>query len=154
MRRGFTILEVLVALTVFVGSAVLLGSTYLNVLNGYAQIDSQGDYLDDVKYARAMLLAETDFDAVEKGMDFETVNGRRVSWKASIESTEMADLFTVNFECQIDGMDLKNSVRINETFRLLRPTWSKPDERDKLRAATRTRIEQLQNNQANQSKNP
>jgi len=154
MRRGFTILEVLISLAIFVGAALLLGGTYLNIINGYAQIENQGDYKNEVKFARAVLLAEPDFDTAEKGGDFEATQGRRVSWKATIEPTDTADLFSVNFECQVDASELKQPVHINETFRLLRPTWSKPDERDKLRAAARTRILQLQANQANQSKSP
>jgi len=152
LRRGFTVLEVLIALAIFAGAAMMLGATYLNVLNGYAQIDTQGDYQNDLKFARAMLLVESDRDAVEKGGDFESSNGRRVNWKATVEPTDIADLFTVNFECQIEATDPKKTVQLKDSFRLLRPTWSKPDERDKLRAAVRSRIQQLQNDQANQAK--
>lgn len=144
MRRGFTIIEVLITLAIFVGAAMLLGATYLNVLNGYAQIEAQGDYQSDVKFARAILMAEPDFDTAEKGGDFEGSQGRRISWKATIAPTETADLFSVTFECQIDSAELKQPVHIAQTFRLLRPTWSKPDERDKLRSAARTRIQELQ----------
>jgi prepilin-type N-terminal cleavage/methylation domain-containing protein len=62
MRRGFTILEVLVALAIFAGSAVLLGATYLNILNGYAFIEHQGEYLNELKFARSILLAEPDLE--------------------------------------------------------------------------------------------
>jgi general secretion pathway protein I len=71
-----------------------------------------------------------------------------VSWKATIDPTETADLFTVTFECEINAPDLKQPVHTTEMFRVLRPTWSKVDERDKLRAAARTRILQLQTKQS------
>lgn len=144
MRRGFTILEVLVALAIFAGSAVLLSATYLNVLNGYAFIEKQDKYLNELRFARSVLLAEPDLETAEKGGDFEATKGLRVSWKATIDSTETADLFSVTFDCEINGPDLKQPVRATETFRVLRPTWSKVDERDKLRSAARTRILQLQ----------
>jgi general secretion pathway protein I len=148
MRRGFTILEVLVALAIFAGSAVLLGATYLNILNGYAFIEHQSDYLNELKFARSVLLAEPDLETAEKGGDFEEPKGLHVSWKATIDPTETADLFTVNFECEINGTDLKQPTRKSEIFWVLRPTWSKVDERDKLRAAARTRILQLQTKQS------
>jgi general secretion pathway protein I len=144
MRRGFTILEVLVALAIFAGSAVLLSATYLNVLNGYAFIEKQDKYLNELRFARSVLLAEPDLETAEKGGDFEATKGLRVSWKATIDSTETADLFSVTFDCEINGPDLKQPVRATETFRVLRPTWSKVDERDKLRSAARARILQLQ----------
>ena len=55
MRRGFTILEVLVALAIFAGAAVMLSATYLNILNGYALIEHESDNQNEIKFARAML---------------------------------------------------------------------------------------------------
>ena len=147
MRRGFTILEVLVALAIFAGAAVMLSATYLNVLNGYAVLEHEGDYQNEIKFARATLLAEPDLDTAVKGGEFEATNGRHVNWKASVDPTETADLFTVTFECEINGNEMKHPLHTTDTFRLLRPTWSKVDERDKLRTATRTRILQLQTKQ-------
>jgi general secretion pathway protein I len=147
-QRGFTVLEVLIALAVFVGAAAVLGATYLNIMNGYAQIEAEGDYKTDVKFARAALLAEPDLETAEKGADFESVASRHVTWKATIAPTETTDLFAITFECEINAPDLKEPLRETEHFRLLRPTWSKPEDRDKLRSEARTRIQQLQTKQA------
>lgn len=147
MRRGFTVLEVLIALMIFIGAAVVLGATYLGIMNSYAQLEVDGDYKNDVKFARAALLAEPDFDTAEKGGDFDATDGRHVSWKATIEPTNTADLFSVTFECEVNAAELKEPIHITEAFRLLRPTWSKPEDRDKLRSDARTRIQQLQTNQ-------
>jgi len=144
MRRGFTIIEVLIALAIFSGAAVMLSATYLNVLNGYALIEHEGDYQNEIKFARATLLSEADLDTVEKGGEFEATNGRHVNWKATVEPTQTADLFTVTFECEINAAEMKKPMHTTDTFRLLRPTWSKADERDKLRSAARTRILELQ----------
>jgi len=122
----------------------MLSATYLNILNGYALIEHESDNQNEIKFARAMLLVEPDLDTVEKGGDFEAANGRRVSWKATVEPTETADLFTVTFECEISAAEMKQTLHTTDTFRVLRPTWSKVDERDKLRSAARTRILELQ----------
>ena len=144
MRRGFTILEVLVAVAIFAGAAVMLSGTYLNILNGYAMIEHESDYQNEVKFARAALLVEPDLEKAEKGGEFEATKGRHVNWKATIEPTKTADVFTVKFECEINGPDQKQPIHTTDSFRVLRPTWSKADERDKLRAAARTRIMELQ----------
>lgn len=141
-------MEVLIALAIFLGAAVILGASYLGILTAYAQIEHENDYRNEIKFARTTLMAEPDFDTAEKGGDFESADGRRVSWKATIEPTNTADLFTVNFECEINGAELKQPMRTTQSFRLLRPTWSKGEDRDKLRADARTRIQQLQQNQS------
>lgn len=141
--RAFTVMEVMVAIALFAVAAVILGGSYMNVLNAYAAVERKGDYDQDVKFARAALLAEADRDTVEKGGDFETTEGRRVVWKAVLEPTEMPDLFTVAFECEINSTQMKEPVVLHETFRVLRPSWSKSDERDVLRGKVRERIEKI-----------
>ncbi len=143
-RKGFTVIEVMVAMAIFFLAVVILASSYLDVLNAYAKIENDTDFSNDLRFARATLMAEPDLETAEKGAEFETTNGHRVAWKATIEGTNVADLFDVTFECEVDSAEQKEPLRLTEKFRLLRPTWSKPEDRDKLRADARTRIQQLQ----------
>ncbi len=143
-RRAFTILEVMIALAVFALAAVVLGTSYLNVLNAYARIAERAKYEDDFRFARTFLMTEPRRDEVEKGGEFTSENGRRVSWTAIIEPTETADLFTVNFECEISAPDMPSAEKMTQNFRLLRPTWSEGGERETLRAAARDRILEIQ----------
>jgi general secretion pathway protein I len=148
-RPGFTLIEVLVALAIFMMMAVVLGMTYINILNAY-EIASQSVMRDDdVRFARAALMAEADREIVERGADFDGGNGRRVQWKAVIEPTNTADLFAVTFTCEITSPEYPKPVVTEETFRLLRPTWSEPADRDKLRAEAKTRIAELRQKLAN-----
>jgi len=140
---GFTLLEVLIALAIFVMAAIMLAASYLNVLAGYEAANRAVERHEDVDFARAALMAETDRDAVEKGGEFEAANARRVRWKATIEETEMPDLYLVIFDCELSGGTLKQPEKVQQRFRLLRPTWSKGDERDKLRAKVRDRISEI-----------
>ena len=141
---GFTIIEVLVALMIFTMAAVVLGSTYVNVLTAYQTAARGYQRNQDVRFARAALLAEPDREKVEKGGDFDAGNNRKLIWKATIEPTETAHLFTVNFEREITSPDLKQPEQTKETFRVLRPTWSKDNERETRRAESRGRILQMQ----------
>ncbi|ATC64572.1 prepilin-type cleavage/methylation domain-containing protein [Nibricoccus aquaticus] len=148
-RRGFSLIEVLVALAIFVMMAIALGATYINILNAYEIAGRAVTRDEDVRFARAALLAEADLTVVERGAEFDGGNGRRVSWKAAVEPTTTADLFKVTFQCELTGPDLPKPEMREETFRVLRPTWSQPADRDKLRADAKMRIEKIQQGLAN-----
>jgi general secretion pathway protein I len=149
-RRGFTLLEVLVALAVFALAAVVLGSTYVNILNAYRLVD-RGDARDEeIRFARALLLAEPDRTKAEEGGDFESPSGNRVSWRAEIEPSSTADVFQVSFTCEVSERNPTEPRRgtgpqrpTTETFMLLRPTWSEGLDMAKLRQDAKDRIIEL-----------
>ncbi|MEO6874272.1 MAG: prepilin-type N-terminal cleavage/methylation domain-containing protein [Opitutaceae bacterium] len=144
MRRAFTLLEVLVALAIFAMAAVVLAAAYLNVLNAYETVSRGNQSDEDVRFARSLLLAEPDHDKAEQGADFTTTTGRLVKWHATIETTTMADLFTVTFVCELGDVAGTGSQTVTETFSLLRPTWSDPTVNSKLQQDAQDRIATLQ----------
>lgn len=133
------------ALVIFALAAVVLGSAYVNVLNGY-EVAARGMVRnEDFAHARQQVLAEPDRLKVEEGGDFETVDGRQAQWRAEITSTNTADLFHVAFTCEISAPGQTEPLQVVENFVLLRPTWSiDPGERDKLKEDAKTRILELQ----------
>jgi general secretion pathway protein I len=142
---AFTLLEVLVALAIFALAAVVLGSAYVNVLNGYQIARRAAGGQSDVQFARAQLLAQPDVELARQGGEFDSADGRRVRWTAVIEPTDLPDLFTVTFECEIAAADAAaKEQKLREVFRVLRPTWSVQTERAKLHAAVRDRITKIQ----------
>ena len=142
-KRGFTILEVLAALAIFAVAAIVLGSAYVNVLNGYQLAERSTQVDADVRFAREILFYQSDIDEVEDGGEFETADGRQISWIAEVEPTLVADLFDVTFEVRIQSDGGGEGDVIVERFRMLRPTWSEDDEREKLRQESRDRITRL-----------
>jgi general secretion pathway protein I len=141
--RGFTILEVLAALAIFAVAAIVLGAAYVNVLNGYQRAERSTQIDADVRFAREILFYQSDLEKVEEGGDFTTADGRQVSWIAEVQPTLIADLFDVTFEVQIQADGPGDREKIIERFRMLRPTWSEDDDREKLRQESRDRITRM-----------
>ncbi len=140
---GFSLLEVMIALAIFALAAVVLGGAYLNVLQGYELSNRALLRNENLRFAREALLIESDLEVVEKGGEFDAGNNARVRWKAKVEPTETPDVFEVVFDCEVNSPELRQPERTTEVFRLLRPTWSKADEREKLRMETRERITKI-----------
>lgn len=143
--RGFTLLEVLVAMTIFAMAAVMLASAYLNILNSYEAVSRGVQINEDFAFARQQVLNEPDRKKVEEGGEFETAGGRRAKWTAEIASTAVADVYRVAFTCELADPNRTEPERQIENFLLLRPTWViDPAERSKLKEDAKTRILELQ----------
>lgn len=141
--RGFTLIEVLIAIAILATAAIALGVGYVNVLNGY-EIARQATVSNpEVRFARSQLLAQPDVELARQGGEFDSGEGRQVRWTATIEPTQLADLFTVTFECELVGTGVQSEQSTREVFRVLRPTWSVETERATLRAASRDRITKI-----------
>jgi hypothetical protein len=93
-----------------------------------------------MQFARSQLLAQPDVELARQGGEFDSNDGRRVRWTATIDPTNEADLFTVTFECEIAGTGAQKPDKVRQVFRVLRPTWSVATDRATLRAASRDRI--------------
>lgn len=139
-RRGFTLPEVLVALVIFSMAAVVLGAAYVNILQSYEIAGRASEDDPDVTFARQELLTQSDLPTAEKGDEFDTVDGRHVSWSASATQADTTDLFTVVFTCEVTDPSAKTPKKVAQTFMLLRPTWSDPTDHSNLRQAAANRI--------------
>ena len=142
---GFTLLEVLVSLTIFAMAAVMLASSYPNVLNSYETVSRGVQINEDFAFARQQILNEPDRKKVEEGGEFDTAGGRRAKWSAEIESTSVADVYKVTFTCEVADPTRTEPDRQVQSFIVLRPTWVvDPGERSKLKEDAKTRILEIQ----------
>lgn len=138
---GFTLVEVLVCLAIFAVSAVVLGASYVNLISNYHAAVRQESLQSDLSWLRRPLLTEADRAEVEKGGDATLPGGAQARWTAEIEETAVADLFQVTWQVEIDRGQGAPVVPIKQKFYLLRPSWSEPAEREKLRAETKKRLD-------------
>ena len=139
-KSGFTLLEVLISIAILATAATAIAVGYVNVLNGYEVARRVTVSDPEMQFARSQLLNQPDVELARQGGEFDANDGRRVRWTAVIEPTNEADLFTVTFECEIAGSNTLKPQRVQQIFRVLRPTWSVAADRSTLRAASRDRI--------------
>ena len=137
---AFTLIEVLVSLAIFAGAAVVLGATYVNVLSSYDAVARRSEHEEDVAFVRSAVLEEPDRKTVEQGGDFTLPGNRTAHWEATVTEAAVADLFQVHFHCEIREPARSQPWVREETFMLLRPTWSDPTIRDNLRQNSRDRL--------------
>ncbi len=145
VRRGFSLLEVLVALSILALVVVVLGSAYLNVLIGYEAVSRGMVINEDVAFARQLVLREPDRKKLEQGGEFETAGGRRARWSVEITADALPDVFKVAFTCEISEPGRAEPDKVAQQFLVLRPTWSvDAAEQGKLKAEVKKRIAELQ----------
>jgi general secretion pathway protein I len=139
-RRGFTLIEVLMSLAIFALAAVSLGAAYSNVLMSRLALKQDEQRLDDQARCRAALLETPGFDDVEAGGEIHLPGDRTARWQGKIEATSVSDLFAVQLTAEIEPPDGGEAEEFTETRMLLRPTWSIPADRQKIRDEVRQRL--------------
>jgi general secretion pathway protein I len=142
-RRAFTLVEVLVSLGIFALAAVVLGTAYVNVLLNFHNMQRRTAEKSEMAFARAALLAEPVRARAEEGGEVPLPEGGRLRWSATLEETTVADLFQVNLAMEIAAGGPAPLRREKQAFLVLRPTWSDPEKREKLRAAARERLAKI-----------
>lgn len=139
-RRGFTLIEVLMSLAIFALAAVSLGAAYSNVLMSRLALKQDEQRLDDFARCRAALLETPGFDDVETGGEIRLPGDRTARWKGRIEATAVSDLFAVELTAEVEPEGGGEAEEMIETRMLLRPTWSIPSDRQKIRDEARQRL--------------
>ncbi len=139
-RRAFTLVEVLISLAMFALAAISLGAAYTNVVLSRQALKVNDVAVDDLARARAALLETVNYDDVAAGGEIHLPGDRLATWKGEIEATSVSDLFTVTLTVEIQNADGTDAPALTETRLLLRPTWSVPADRQKIRDAAKQRL--------------
>ncbi len=141
--RGFTLLEVLLALALFAIAVVVLTSSYLNIIEGMAAVQTDREFEQEVRWVRERVLLLADRAEVEKGGELTTPGAAKLSWEAAVLPAPVADLFLVELHIAMaaDGENAR-AREYRERLTVLRPGWSEPVERGKLFEDAKQRIEE------------
>jgi len=140
--RAFTLLEVLLAVALFAIAVVMLAGAYVNVLDGMESVRADRAFEQEMRWIREKVLLEPALDEVEDGGEAPTPDFGLARWEVTVEPTGVADMFLVSLHVTMEGNEDQPLREAQEQFMLLRPAWSEPLERDKLRTEARSRIEE------------
>ena len=138
--RGFTIVEVMVAVALFGLAITVFTHTFLNIINAIAAVQVDQAYEQDLTMIRQEVLSLSDIEDLEEGGEINTGSHGEVTWTAEYEPMLVADLFRLTLMIEILDKESDEMVEIVETLYLTRPTWSDPIERAELQADTRDRL--------------
>ena len=142
---GFTLVEVVIALAVFAGATVGFTMTSLSIITA-REHGVTNDLLDaDLRAVRMQLLLEANIEDAEEGGELDTLSNGEAIWSASIEPTNVVDLFKVQFQVEFSEPFEDGPADYQETLYLLRPTWSESDERADLLADKREELRDNRN---------
>lgn len=136
---GLTLLEVLISLAIFAVAAVALGAAYVNTLGAQRAATTMNRENGNWRIARTLVSTEPNRLKAERGGELQLAGDRRLKWEARIEPTMLADLFQVTLRCRLLDAGKESAHEFSETFLLLRPTWSEPAERERLRNEAKER---------------
>jgi general secretion pathway protein I len=129
---GFSLIEVVVALALFAMAAVVLNSSFINALLARERGLSNDRLHADIQAVRLQLLLEPNLEDAEDGGRYETLNSGTANWEASVEPTNLIDLFHVQLQIEFSDPQDDQAATHTESLYLLRPTWSESDERSEL----------------------
>ena len=129
---GFSLIEVVVALALFAMAAVVLNSSFVNALLARERGLSNDRLNADIQAVRLQLLLESNLEDAEDGGRYETLNSGTANWEASVEPTNLIDLFHVQLQIEFSDPQDDQTTTHTESLYLLRPTWSESDERSEL----------------------
>lgn len=138
---AFTLIEVLIALTIFAMASTFLTATFVSTLTLRERSVSDDLLHGDIQAVRMQLLLEPKLDDAEDGGEYPTLSHGEASWRARIEPTEIVDLFSVELSIEFSDPPEDAPDFYEETLFLLRPTWSEADERSQLLDDKRQELE-------------
>lgn len=140
-RKGFTLVEVVIALAIFAFAAVVFTEGFTSILLSLDSLDQRTAEVTDIRFIRSQIIKEPDLDTFEEGGEVETVDSGTAYWQAVVEPAFVADLFDVTLTIELPETDYREAEVITERFYLLRPTWSEPLDRSEIIADNKERLE-------------
>jgi prepilin-type N-terminal cleavage/methylation domain-containing protein len=139
--KGFSLIEVVIAIAVAGIAFFVLTETFFNVLLTLDGLESESDYQKDVRFVRREIIQIADRDELEDGGEITTLDLGEATWEVELEETEIVDLFQMDLFIEFENPD-GSPIEYREILFLLRPTWSDPIESSAILSDVRDRIEE------------
>lgn len=119
------LIEVLIALALFALSAVILVDGAFIASRVAREMKDTRELEQDLLWVRSEVLKIADYEKFSEGGELEALSMGGVGWEATVEMTEVLDLYKVVLRLEYEGNeDYGIEPGERESFMyLLRPTW-------------------------------
>ena len=126
-KKGFMLIEVLIALSLFGLSAVYLVEGAFVASRTIRFMKDTRELEQDLLWARNEIFQEADYEKLSEGGDLPTPTMGDIQWETEVEMTDVTDLYKVILSLSYDGNDELGVEPGERTYAMLmlRPTWSK-----------------------------
>jgi type II secretory pathway component PulJ len=133
---GFTLAEILVALTLFVLATGVLAAAINNAIVALESMELKEGHENDYRFVRSQIFTITDLTTFQQGGQIQTPTGGNAQWSANVSTTQTADLFKVDLKIDLESQGGEPAESQSRTYYLLRPAWTlSPDDRSTLLSA-------------------
>ncbi|MEM9226485.1 MAG: prepilin-type N-terminal cleavage/methylation domain-containing protein [Verrucomicrobiota bacterium] len=134
-RPGMSLIEVLVALVIFVGVVGMLAQAVNISISTMDHLEGDTEREQEFRFAMRQVLQVTDREEMEDGGEIETLSSGLITWESEVEETDILDLFrvTINLTWEEVGDAINGDYAREQVVYLMRNDWAEPDERDTLR---------------------
>jgi prepilin-type N-terminal cleavage/methylation domain-containing protein len=126
-KKGFMLIEVLIALSLFGLSAVYLVEGAFVASRTIRFMKDTRELEQEFLWARNEIFEEADYEKLSEGGDLPTPSMGDIQWETEVEMTDVTDLYKVILSLSYDGNDELGVEPGERTYAMLmlRPTWSK-----------------------------
>tara|TARA_B100000965_G_scaffold347668_1_gene319868 strand:- start:683 stop:1123 length:441 start_codon:yes stop_codon:yes gene_type:complete len=131
-RTAFSLVEVLLALTLFAIAVTALSRSCFYALSSQEALKKNPSLDQDFRFVRQHMLGLEKQEDVEEGGTLETLNSGEATWSVSVETTDILDLFKAALTVEFPSADDNKGITREETLYLLRPQWTSPVDRSNL----------------------
>jgi hypothetical protein len=145
---GFSLVETLVAMVIFILAVGVLAEAANNTLWLLNLMEVKEGRENDYAFVRDQILVKTSTDDLFVGGEVETPDAGRAKWSVGTETTNTPDLFKLDLSITLPGEGDIPGETSNETIYVLRPQWSKTEDRASLLDAMHGNLSNVRTNQA------
>lgn len=132
-KKGFTLIEVTVALAIFALASVALTQSFLSGMFSLERFEFAKSNEDSVMFVYSQVLEVKERRDLEEGGVIKTIESGEATWSAKVQKTSLLGLYKVDVKVVFDDEKLfKKPKTYNEEFYLYKPEWAEPGERDEI----------------------
>lgn len=143
MKKGFTLIEVTVALAIFALASVALTQSFLSGMFSLENFKFDDAQEDSLMFVYSQVLNTKERSDVEKGGSIKTIESGDVKWSAKVQKTSVLDLYKVDINVVFDDEKFaKKPQSYREEFYRYKPEWSERGEREEILRNQEKRREQ------------